>query len=161
MLVQAGQRKAGKKSVRGGAMMGAGWDLVPPRPVQAGENNEVTWEDREPRRGRAPRRSGGRSVGFGSSLHSPHAAVGLAVPGVDADGTLAVLYSPHVVPQLAVGRGSGERKLSVGTPRPSTGGLSRSWSGAGSGYYSPPHRDHRGSKPTQALQVCRAQAKPS
>jgi hypothetical protein len=30
--------------------MRAGWDLVPTHPVQAGENNEVTWEDRKPRR---------------------------------------------------------------------------------------------------------------
>lgn len=45
-----------------------------------------------------------------STLHSPHAAVGLAVPRVDADGALAVLHSPHVVAQLAIGRGSGERE---------------------------------------------------
>lgn len=51
------------------------------------------------------------------SLHSPHAAIGLAIPRVDANGALAVLHGPHVVPQLAVGCSSGERKLSVGDSR--------------------------------------------
>lgn len=66
-----------------------------------------------------------------SSLHSPHAAIGLAVPGINANGALTVLYRPHVVSQLAVGRSSGERKPSVGDPRASTAGLARRWSVAG------------------------------
>lgn len=66
-----------------------------------------------------------------SSLHSPHAAVGLAVPGINANGALAVLYRPHVVPQLAVGSSSGERKPSVGDPSASIAGLARRWSVAG------------------------------
>jgi hypothetical protein len=42
--------------------------------------------------------------------HSPHAAIGLAVGRVNADSSLAVLHGPSVVPQFAVGCGSGETK---------------------------------------------------
>lgn len=51
--------------------------------------------------------SGGRSLPLG---HSPHPAVSFAVGRVYADGPLAVLHSPSVVPQFAVGRGSGDTK---------------------------------------------------
>lgn len=42
--------------------------------------------------------------------HSPHPAIGFAVGRVYADGSLTVLHSPSVVPEFAVGRGSGETK---------------------------------------------------
>ena len=45
--------------------------------------------------------------GVDGQAHSPHPAIGLAVGRVYADGPLAVLHCPCVVPQFAVGCGSG------------------------------------------------------
>lgn len=66
-------------------------------------------------------------------LHLPHAAIGFAVAWVDANSTFAVLHSPHVVPQLAVGCSSGETGQSADTLALLTEdrGLSRRWSVAG------------------------------
>lgn len=52
----------------------------------------------------------GRQGPCGPSRHSPHPAVGFAVGRVYADGSLAVLNGTRVVPELAVGRSSGDTK---------------------------------------------------
>lgn len=71
----------------------------------------------------APRADGVRGVD--GQAHSPHSAIGLAVGRVYADGPLAVLHCPCIVPQFAVGCSSGggqaERlgsQLLLAAPRP-------------------------------------------
>lgn len=54
-----------------------------------------------PHKGRLPR-------------HSPHPAIRFAVGWVYADGPLAVLHGPRIIPEFAVGSGSEETKRGTG-----------------------------------------------
>lgn len=59
----------------------------------------------------------GVCVGGGSRpRHSPHPPIGFAVGRVYADGPLAVLHSACIIPQFAVGCGSGEAKAGGQSP---------------------------------------------
>lgn len=50
-----------------------------------------------------------RCLGIQNSSCSPHPAVGFAVVGVDADGSLAVPHRSRVIPEFAVGSSSGKK----------------------------------------------------